>query len=232
MAYRFTEKGFQSRLERCIKAIDEAMKKVTTLHVKIQPGNSKTGSACFTVSLMPIIDCVNCSGCKYDCYDLRNDCRNTNVINDRARNSAIHKSDPDRFWAEIDMQIKALYVTELRINVGGDLTDADFAYVAELGRKNPKTSILFFTKNYKGINKFLNGNEFPENVHPIMSCWEGMEMDNPHSLPCSHVLWKDGRTTAPEFGAVYCGGNCTECHFNGEGCWTLKQNEHVIFRAH
>ena len=45
----------------------------------------------------------------------------------------------------------------------------DFAYVAELGRKNPRTMILFFTKNYKGINKYLTNNEFPENVKTLMS---------------------------------------------------------------
>ena len=92
--------------------------------------------------------------------------------------------------------------------------------------------ILFFTKNYKGINKFLDNNSFPSNVRPIMSAWENMEMDNPHNLPNSHVLYEDGRTTAPEYGAVYCGGNCSECAFKGEGCWNLKNGEHVVFMAH
>ena len=156
----------------------------------------------------------------------------TNVQIDRARNSAVHKADPERFWREVDAQVKANYVRELRLNVGGDLTDDDFGYVTKLGRDNPKVMILFFTKNYDGINKFLDNNEFPENVKPLMSAWRNMEMDNRHDLPCSHVLWEDGTTTAPEYGAVYCGGNCTECVYNGEGCWHLKHGEHVIFKAH
>lgn len=228
----FTENGYQKRLATITKAREEALKIVDSLHVKIQSGNTKTGRMCFTVSLMPILDCVNCSGCRLQCYDLRNDLMYSSVIKDRAASSAIHKVDPARFWAEVDLQIKALYVTELRINVGGDLSDDDFAYVAELGRNNPKTMILFFTKNYKGINNFLTNSEFPENVHPIMSCWEGMEMENPHNLPCSHVLYEDGRTTAPKYGSYYCGGNCSECAFKGEGCWNLKKGESVIFRAH
>jgi hypothetical protein len=228
----FTEKGFQKRVATIKAARDEALKKVDELHVKIQQGNSKTGKMCFTVSLMPILDCVNCSGCRLQCYDLRNDLMYPVVINDRAANSAIHMTDPKRFWTEVDLQVKALFVTELRINVGGDLTDEDFLYVAELGKNNPKTMILFFTKNYSGINKFLADNSFPENVHPIMSCWEGMEMENPYNLPCSHVLYEDGKTTAPKYGSVYCGGNCTECAFKGEGCWNLKKGESVIFRAH
>lgn len=153
-------------------------------------------------------------------------------MNDRAKNSVIHALEPERYWKEIDMQIKALFVHELRINVGGDLTEKDFEYLAKLGRSNPKTSILFFTKNYKGINNFLEHHRFPKNVHPIMSAWKGLEMDNPHRLPESHILYEDGTTTAPEYGAYFCGGNCSECHFNGEGCWTLKKGEHVVFKAH
>ena len=130
------------------------------------------------------------------------------------------------------MQVKANFVTELRINVGGDLSDDDFAYVTELGRKNPRTMILFFTKNYKGINKYLTNNDFPENVKTLMSASKGIDMENPNNLPCSHVLWEDGTTTAPQYGAVYCGGNCSECAFKGEGCWNLKKDEHVIFKAH
>lgn len=222
--------------KRVQKLIEERDKKlndnVSDLHVKIQQGNRKTGVNCWTVSLLPIIDCSNCGECRKDCYDIKSDLIYPQIINDRTRNSAIHKVDPKRYWDEIDIQVKANFVTELRLNVGGDLTDEDFKYVAELGVKNPRTMILFFTKNYKGINKFLDDNSFPENVHPIMSAWIGMEMDNKHNLPCSHVLYEDGKTTAPEYGAIYCGGNCSECAFNGDGCWNLKNGEHVIFRAH
>lgn len=220
------------RVQKLKQQRDELLDSVTKLHVKIQRGNRKTGSNCYTVSLLPVVDCGNCTECMWDCYDLKSDLIYPQVIADRAKNSAIHKADPDRYWSEIDTQIKANFVTELRINVGGDLTTEDFSYVAELGRNNPRTMILFFTKNYDGINEFLKGNNFPENVHPILSAWLGMEMKNENNLPCSHVLYEDGRTTAPDYGAVYCGGNCSECAFNGEGCWNLKRGEHVIFKAH
>ena len=227
-----SNEAIENRIKKLIEKRNEMMNNIDNVHVKLQKGNRKTGSNCYTVSLAPIIDCSNCSGCKGQCYDIRNDVIYPQVIADRAKNSAIHKMQPNRYWHEIDQQIKANFVTELRLNVGGDLTDNDFEYVATLGKENPRTMILFFTKNYKGINKFLENNSFPENVKPIMSAWEGMEMDNPHNLPCSHVLYEDGRTTAPEYGAVYCGGNCSECAFNGDGCWNLKHGEHVIFKAH
>lgn len=232
MKAAFTKEGFQKRFNTIAEARKTADEKVNDLHVRIQQGNKKTGVNCWTISLLPVIDCANCSKCKYNCYDLKNDLIYPPVITDRARNSAIHNADPDRFWSEVDTQIKANFITELRINVGGDLRDSDFSYVSKLGKANPKTQILFFTKNYKGINNFLNHHKFPKNVHPIMSAWCGMKMENPHNLPCSHVLYADGKTTAPQYGAYYCGGNCSECAFKGEGCWNLKKGEHVIFRAH
>ena len=224
----------QKRIQKLMELRNEMMKNVDELHVRLMHGNRKTGASVWTVSLLPVIDCVNCAGCQLDCYDLKSDLIYPGVINDRCKNSAIHKADPKRFWYEVDAQIKANYVTELRLNVGGDLSDDDFLWVYKLGCCNPKTKILFFTKNYKGINKFLEKNEdsFPDNVRPIMSAWCGMEMVNPFNLPQSHVLYEDGKTTAPEYGAYYCGGNCSECAFKGEGCWTLKKGEHVIFKAH
>lgn len=227
----FTIEGYKKRLGTITKARKEALKNAGDMHVRLQRGNSKTGANCWTVSLMPVIDCSNCTECCYNCYDLKADLMYKQTVTDRARNSAIHKTDPKRYWSEIDAQVKANYVEYLRINVGGDLTDEDFAYVAQLGRKNKKTKFLFFTKNYMGINEFLNNHRFPKNVHPIMSCWPGIEMMNPYQLPESHLLYEDGSTTAPEW-AYFCGGNCTECAFKGEGCWTLKRNEHVLFKAH
>ena len=222
-----------NRVKKMVDLRSKYMLDIENLHIKLQKGNSKTGQNCWTVSLIPIADCGrNCKECKKNCYDVCNVCYQPSVQNDRARNSALHKADRERFWQEVDLQIKANFVQELRINVGGDLDDEDFPYVAKLGSDNPKTMILFFTKNYEGINSFLDKNNFPKNVKSLMSAWKDTEMDNPHNLPCSHVLWEDGSTTAPEYGAVFCGGNCSECAFKGEGCWTLKNGEHVIFKAH
>lgn len=232
MAKTIGKAAVKSRVKRFLTERDARLKDVNNLHVKLQKGNRKTGNNCWTVSLAPVIDCSNCAECMWDCYDLKSDMIYPTVINDRLKNSAIHKADPARYWSEIDTQIKSNYVTELRLNVGGDLTYDDFAYVKKLGESNNKTMILFFTKNYEGINKFLAHDSFPDNVKPIVSAWLGMKIDNPHNLPCSHVLYEDGRTTAPQYGAYYCGGNCSECAYKGEGCWNLKRGEHVIFKAH
>lgn len=219
---------------------DKYIKNVENIHVKLVAGNTKTGINCRTVSLLPVVDCPNCSKCKGNCYDVRHDCINTCCVNLRAQNSAIHKVDRPRYWKEIDEAVKAEFCLELRLNVGGDLEREDFDFVQKLGESNPRTDILFFTKNYDSCNEFISSNidkypdnfGFPSNVHPIYSAWIGMEMNNPYNVPTSHVLWENGDTTAPEFGSYYCGGNCSACHFYKEGCWELKANESVVFKAH
>ena len=221
------------RVQKMVALREEYIKDIDNVHVKLQQGNSKTGRSVYTVSLIPIADCGhNCKECKKQCYDVINVCFQPRVQNVRARNSAIHKVDIERFWNEVSYGIKYNCVSTLRINVGGDICAADLPLINKIAKENPKCDFLFFTKSYEDVNEYLNANEFEPNVHCIMSAWENTEMKNPHNLPVSHVLYADGRTTAPEFGSYYCGGNCAKCKYNDEGCWTLKNGQSVLFPAH
>lgn len=227
------------RVERMVDIKKEMMDYVNDLHVIIHPGNNKTGRECWTSSLIPLHDCPNCSKCfksddgKCICYDTAHVCFQKTVMMDRARNSAIHEVDPERYWFEIEMQIRANYVHQFRANVGGDMSNDDFELISKMGLNlKDNCDIMFFTKNYNGINNYLGRYDFSNNMHPLMSPWLGMKFDNPHNLPCAHVLFPDGSTTAPEFGAYFCGGNCSECHYKKEGCWALKKGEHVVMLAH
>ncbi len=202
------------------------------IRVKVMDGNSKTGKNCRTVSLIPGHDCQNCKACLADCYDINNVCWQKAVMESRALNSAIHTYNIDKYWDDIELDIKYNYTTELRINVGGDSTYEDFLHIKEIAERNPKCDFLFFTKNYNDLNRFLDEYSFPSNVHDLWSRWIGLESNNYHNVPEAHVLKENGKTTAPEYGAVYCGGNCSECHFNCDGCWNLKEGESVIFREH
>lgn len=225
--------AIMGRVQKMVAMREEYIKDIDNVHIKLQQGNSKTGRSVYTVSLIPIADCGhNCKECKKQCYDVINVCFQPAVQNDRARNSALHKADIARFWDEISYGIKYNCVQTLRLNVGGDICAADLPYINKVAKDNPKCDILFFTKSYEEVNEYLNENVFEPNIHCIMSAWENTEMENPHNLPVSHVLYADGRTTAPEFGSYYCGGNCAMCKYNDEGCWSLKCGESVIFPAH
>lgn len=230
---KMSMENIMSRVNNMIALRNEYLKDIDNVHVKLQQGNSKTGRSVYTVSLIPLADCgANCKECKKECYDIINVCFQPRVQHDRARNSAVHKADIERFWNEVSYGIKYNCVSALRINVGGDVCAADLPLINKCAKENPKCDFLFFTKSYEDVNEFLNNNTFEQNVHCIMSAWENTEMENPHNLPVSHVLYVDGRTTAPEFGSVYCGGNCATCHYNAEGCFSLKNGESVIFPAH
>lgn len=222
-----------NRVRRMLDIRDEYLKDVENTHVKVQKGNTKTGMNCFTVSLIPIADCpgkcMKKGGCGLTgCYDIQNVCFQPMVQNDRARNSAIHLADPERYWREIGDWIEVLDIRELRLNVGGDLTDADFYYVKKLAEDHPGADILFFTKNDDGLNKFLDDTDFPANVHYLVSCWPNMVTNNPHNVPESHIIWEDGSTTLPKGVhkkyVSYCGGNCSECSAHNTGCWALNRS--------
>lgn len=221
------------RVQKMKELRDEYIKDINNVHVKLQQGNSKTGRTVFTVSLIPILDCGhNCAACSKECYDIINVCYQPAVQNDRARNSAIHKMDPERFWDEVSYGIKYNCVSLLRINIGGDINAVDLPLINKIAKDNPKCEFLFFTKSYEEVNEYLYDNNFEQNIHCIFSAWENTKMENPHNLPVSHVLYADGRTTAPEFGSYLCNGNCSRCHYNNEGCWQLKNGESVVFPAH
>lgn len=232
MKARISKEVMEKRLNNMLELREMYLNDIENVHIKLQKGNEKTGVNCFTISLLPIIDCTNCSECKGTCYDINNVCRFKSVINDRARNSALHLADINRFWEEVNLQVKANFVTQLRINVGGDLTYDDFKLLNNVAKENPHTDFLFFTKSYDDINRFLSEEKFESNVHSIISRWIGLECNNEFNLPESHVLFEDGSTTAPEYGSNYCKGNCSGCHMYKEGCWTLKNGESVIFKAH
>ena len=202
-------------------------------YVRLQAGNTKTGSLSKTVSLCPVIDCGNCNKCKHKCYDLRNDCCYKECRNDRARNSAIHKSDPERYFWEITKAVKEEFVIFLRLNVGGDFGKEDYDHIRKMGDECNRTTFQFFTKNTRPLIEWYDkGNELPQNVRKLVSKWEWMDIPNPYNWPEAHVLWADGSTTAPDFGAYYCKGYCSACYFYQEGCPYLKDGESVVMNAH
>lgn len=206
---------------------------VVRMHVRLQKGNDKTGANCYTVSLVPILDCgKNCKHCSDYCYDVRNVCWKSSVMRDRARNSAIHLTDRARYWREIEEQIFKLCATEVRLNVGGDLDALDFYYLKKVAAHCPRTMFLFFTKSIEEINAFLDENKFTDNVKAMLSYDNQMEsFENKHNIPVAYIRDKDGYTDAPK-DAEECNGNCSRCAFVGNGCWYLKKGGSVVFDAH
>lgn len=229
----FTPEGFKSRM-RFISDIQKKVsnKPISELHVGISQGNTKTGILVPSVSLLPILDCGNCKACKGFCYDFRNDLRYTSSVIQRSVNSRLYRTDPERYFDEVSANVKASYCMFFRWHIGGDIVDMPYLLgMVRVAQENPRVEFLAFTKMFGIVNDYLSDNALPSNLHIIFSGWVGMDMPNPYNLPSAHPLFADGRTTAPD-GAQYCGGNCSECARNGEGCWKLKNGEAVIFLVH
>lgn len=204
--------------------------------VKLVLGNIKTGGSYYTVSLIPVVDCVaECAKtCAGWCYDIQSDIITPGAARLRAINSAMHKKNPHGYWERIKELCKLQYVDHLRINVGGDITSLDFLCIEEIGRELPNTIIHLFTKNYAAVNKCLaaqDAEDCPKNLKVIFSRWPGMKCENPYGIPECHVDFGDGKCEAPE-GSEVCGGNCTACAFNHTGCHGLKKGEAVVIKYH
>ena len=201
-------------------------------HVSISRGNVKMG-AIPSVSLPPIITCSKeaCKHCGKKCYALKiARLRPKTVGASYQRNLDILKSDPDKFWREVNA---AVSVTRFfRFGVSGDIYDKDyFENMVKVAKNNKHCEILCFTKKFSIVNDYLKEHRLPKNLHIIFSAWRGMKMNNPYDLPEAHVMYKDGYTTAKD-GAKWCSGNCYECSTTMSNCWSLKKTEQIIFKQH
>lgn len=217
---------FRKRVDK-MYIMQHEMMHDSSLKVKVMNGNKKTGSV-YTLSLLPVLDCTNCSKCKKQCYDIRNDIWRKEVLKSRANNSAIHKVSPSLYWKGVEENIRFRDIKYLRVNVGGDLSNEDFGYLFKIAKSFKGVGFVAFTKNYEGANAILDKEELPSNLHLIFSRWDGVPCDNKHNIPESYVRFKNGA----EVHGYECNGDCTECSERSTGCFGLKRGESVVFNAH
>lgn len=129
--------AIRARLAGMIEARAQYEKHVEDLHVFISGGNRKTG-AIPSVSLIPVADCANCASCAGACYDLRNDCIYNGVRDSRARNSAIWRKDPARYFSEISAYCAQVEPRFFRWHIGGDIqTVLYLAGMIKTAQENP-----------------------------------------------------------------------------------------------
>jgi hypothetical protein len=223
--------AMRTRLAKMIQAREDYAANIDEQHVYISAGNRKTGFSVPSVSLIPVADCGNCSACGRLCYDLRNDCIYNGVTSTRARNSAIARTQLDRYFFEIKKACKAFRF--FRWHIGGDILNAAYLLgMIETALACPHCTFLAFTKRFDLVNEYVaNGGEIPANLQLIFSAWPGMALDNPYNFPLSSPLFVDGSHAVGE-NPISCPGDCSNCAVMGSGCWALKHGEGVVFAAH
>lgn len=198
--------------------------------LSISKGNKKMGGIP-SISLPAIVTCRAGAPCAKKCYAARLERLRPNVKAAYARNLAIWQNDPESFERQaIGAAIASRY---FRWHVSGDIVSPEyFAMMVRVARVCNGTRFLCFTKRFEIVNQWIEENgDLPENMQVIFSAWTGLDVPNPYNLPETHVLYKDGTTTAPENHFI-CGGNCTNCIRAGVGCWQLKHGENLAFYEH
>ena len=197
--------------------------------ISISEGNIKMGGI-KSVSLPAVATCIKCE-CNAKCYANKMEKRWKNVREAYEKNLNILNIDSDTYWREVEAAIMTSRF--FRFHVSGDMPNREYLNrMVDVAKRNSHCEILCFTKKYDFVNDYLReGNAIPENLHMVLSCWRGLEMENPFNLPEAHVRYRDGSTTARE-DAVECGGNCTEFATTDAGCWVLKNGEQVVFNEH
>jgi len=214
-------------IAKYIKAISEAInaskKNIDNLHVCISKGNQKIGKT-MNVSLAPIRTCGgNCRVCKCICYDIKACMQYGNVMNARARNTALQEIDRDRYFAEIDQAMKRRRANKfLRWHVGGDIVDYDyFCRMVENAKNNPDFIVWTYTKQYHIVNQYVKehggsiAEAIPSNISIMFSVWKGLHCDNPYGFSTFTCVLK-GEVWPHK--TYHCTGNCQACIDSGHGC--------------
>ena len=197
------------------------------LKLTISKGNKKMGSI-KSVSLPPIKTCADGCTCAYKCYAAKL-CRiYKNVKTSYENNLEYYLHSSIKYFN--DIRAVARKEKYFRWHVSGDIVNELYLYnMVGIANDLQHTQFLVFTKKYDLVNRFLNYESIPNNLHVIFSEWDGMELKNPHNLPIAHVIFKGEK---PHHDWDICGGNCLECATENKGCWNLKKGEHIAFYEH
>lgn len=186
----------------------------------ISAGNRKIGRV-MNVSNAPVITCSNCAECMFYCYDIKAVLQYRNVVDARARNTALLFEDRDEYFRRIDDAISRRHKNKFfRWHVSGDILDADYlARMVDIARAHPDFVFWTYTKNYHIVNRYCQRRggrvAIPENLSIMFSEWRGVPMNNPYHFPEFSVVFKDD---AIKPAGHYCPGNCDVCKENHRGC--------------
>ena len=223
MAYK--KETLAKFVEKARGTIEKRMNE-SFITVSLSKGNRKIGHV-LNVSIMPIITCGNCTGCATYCYDVKACLQYGNVIEARARNTALMRTNIDEYFHQIDLAMKRrkknLY---MRWHVGGEIPSYEyFEKMVENAWNHPEYKAIWtYTKMYFIVAEYirLHGNDpkvaFPSNFHVMLSEWRGMPMYNPYHLPEFRVVFTSEGEQFPSDCTWKCPGNCDICKSACRGC--------------
>ena len=115
-----------------------------------------------------------------------------------------------------------------RIHVSGDFFSREYLDMwLRVIRSHPGTKLLAFTKRYD-LFAAIGRETLPENFHPVLSAWPGVEIPTNLMGYYPVAFMQDGRETRVPADAMPCSGNCSAC----AKCWDLSGGQSVVFHKH
>lgn len=191
-------------------------------NICISKGNRKIGRV-MNVSIAPLLTCKNCKGCQHFCYDIKAVLLYGNVLQARAKNTALLWENRDEYFRQIEDAISRRRLHKFfRWHVAGEIPDIDYLNrMIEIARRHPDFTLWTYTKMYGIVNNWCkqHGKEsIPANMHIMFSEWRGMPIINPYGFPEFRVVFPDDVTKPDPRKVHYCPGSCDVCIKAGRGC--------------
>lgn len=226
---------FIEKMKTALKDAKQRLDAGEEMHVYFSDGNSKTNMP--SLDLLPLVTCHGrcrelCGKVpdgKYlpPCYAARIANQYPDALRHYAENTALALYRPDQYWQEVDARMKSCRF--MRLFVSGDMIiHGYFDRLCSALEKNQHVEMQGFSKCYEIVNRYIDEHgALPKNLHLLLSGWNDMHPNNPHSLPESMVYLD----TLPD-GWLSCGGNCAHCACIGLGCWKATAGDIVGLKKH
>lgn len=186
---------------------------------KISDGNTKLGNIP-SVSLPPIVTCINNAPCTDNCYAVRYYRIRPAVREAYQYNYSLLTDNREAYFDGIYQYLIIKRPKRFRWHVAGDIIDQDyFERMLYVIRRTPTTRHLCYTKNYK-----LRIGILPDNFRIWFSMWPGW---NPPVIPKIPKAWmQDGTETRIPDKHYVCPMDCRKCAY----CWYGYHD--VVFHKH
>ena len=233
MAKKIARVNTKNAIEKRTQVLNEVLEDMSIINeIHVSIGNSKMGPIP-SFSVLPFLTCTNCHGCGGFCYAAKGRFNMPKNIRGLAENTALLMKNPAFVEHEINKFLNqgTIIYKYFRFNVAGDIggkvEENYFPMILRIANKNPWTRFLFFTKNYRLVNEYLNkAGKLPENLQIVFSKWDNIPIENPHNLPVAIVKINDN-TEIPA-GSFHCSGDCANCL----KCWLIEDGKTVYFDLH
>ena len=200
---------------------------ITELKPVISIGNHKTGKIP-VFNLPPVITCLNCNHCKYECYALKPYLFGwKTAVNSQCKNLYLALNNLDYLEKYLIDWITKKKPVFFRIHGSGDFFNKTYLNMwLNVIKACPNTIFLAFTKSFELFTDSFNR---PNNFSIVFSEWTNVlsisdSMKNKyHTARCIENV-NDIRPNE-----ILCPGNCVDCGL----CWSLyKLNINVAFEMH